>query len=259
MAREEAVLLGKGDYMIRYSETYCFGALRFVYQLTPIERMLLRQNPRGSQFNKELIECCLMIVDGRTKVSDMRINDEYLQKLFERFSKKSVSTEIGNYIIDQDNGRCITIDYDVYQLHFQDIKTDFNYQNRNMSHGTTLLNVNIPSYGVMSKLKVNDKLEMIPHNAASLAVTFSKSKPSWILKSFDAIRFSNSEKSSALIAKFLTADGCETRFIFSIYASHVKSNRENLDVICLIDDREYEVCIHKQKQMNAISIIDLLV
>ncbi len=259
MAREETVLLGKGDYMEGYSETCCFCALRFVYQLTPIERILLRQNPRGSQFNKELIECCLMIVDGRTKVSDMRISDEYLEKLFERFTKKSASTEIGNYIIDQDNGRCITIDYDAYQLHFQDIKTDFDYQNRNMSHGTTLLNVNIPSYGVMSKLKVKDRLEMIPHSAESLAVTFSKSKPSWILKSFDAIRFSNSEKSSALIAKFLTADGCETRFIFSIYASHVKTNRENLDVICLIDDREYEVCSHGQKQMNAISIIDLLI
>ncbi|EGR0072974.1 hypothetical protein FR269_22585 [Vibrio vulnificus] len=181
----------------------------------------------------------------------MRISDVNLEKLLERFSKKSLSTEIGNYIIERDNGRDITIDYDVYQLYFQDIKSDFDYQNRNMSHGTTLLNVNIPSYGIMSKLKVNDRLEMIPHSSASLAVTF--------LKSFDAIRFSNSEKSSALIGKFLTSDGCEIRFIFSIYASHVKSNRENLDVICLIDDREYEVCSHGQKEMNAISIIDLLV
>ncbi|WP_318106080.1 hypothetical protein [Vibrio sp. Vb1018] len=245
--------------MYGYSEVYYFCALRFVYQLTPTERVLLRQNPRGSQFNKELIKCCLMIVDGRKKMSDMRISDGNLEKLLERFSKKSVITEIGNYIIDHDNGRYITIDYDVYQLHFEDIKTDFDYQNRNMSHGTTLLNVNIPAYGVMSKLKVNGRLVMIPHSAESLAFTFWKSKPSWILTRIDAIILSNPGKSSALIAKFLTADGRETRFIFSIYASHVKSNRENLDVICLIDDREYEVCIHGQKEMNAISIIDLLV
>ncbi|EOX4807201.1 hypothetical protein J4H72_15055 [Vibrio alginolyticus] len=259
MAREEALLLDRGAAMYGYSEVYYFCALRFVYQLTPTERMLLRQNPRGSQFNQELIKCCLMMVDGTAKVSDMRISDVNLVKLLERFSKKSLSTEIGNYIIERDNGRDITIDYDVYQLYFEDIKTDFDYQNRNMSHGTTLLNVNIPAYGVMSKLKVNDRLEMIPHSSVSLAVTFLKSKPSWILKSFDAIKFSNSEKSSALIGKFLTSDGCENRFIFSIYASHVKSNRENLDVICLIDDREYEVCIHGQEQMHAISIIDLLV
>lgn len=242
-----------------FSEVSCYLAMRYIYQSSELERFMLKLNPARTKFDKDLIKKCLAFIEAYEKGVVMRWSDSSFQKFVLSFTRKNVQTEIGRYIANKDNGYKITIDFVVYQQNYEDILVDFAKGGRKLFYGTTPIEVCLPFGGEIAKLKFNGSLHLVPVSACQLFGQFSALNSSQLeLKRIVSDSHCDDKSSQkCLKAIYKTADdGTEKSFLFSIYASHVKSNADSSDVICLIDDRKYEVCSKNQMKMNVKSILD---
>jgi hypothetical protein len=234
----------------------CYFMMKYIYQIDEIEKALLKLNPDQHRYGSEIVNACFKVIEKTEEGMNMRFTGTAIEKNIALFVKSKTETKIGDYISKNDDGRLICLKYDQYQSCYNDLVNDV-MKNKMMFFGTTPICVEMPGYGLVSKLKLNGKFVLIPHCSESLAITFWKMEPSWTLTQIQEIPSSDERSEGCVLATFIDDKNEDKEIIFSIYASNLQSNDSPHELICLIDDRRFEVCTKEQQAMHVQSILDL--
>ncbi|SON49042.1 hypothetical protein [Vibrio tapetis] len=127
--------------------------------------------------------------------------------------------------------------------------------------GSAVIGVELQTGQVTYSYPLNQSRATLPYNVTQLMTQYAilnSSKLNWN-GCFSATDFVLDASENTKLATFFNVEaGEDVEIVFTTRASNIVRNDKNLDIVCIQDDRNYEVCSEALHASNVIRFTDLL-